>query len=426
MNTYKETIEYLYSRLPMFTRIGPAAYKSGLGNINDLCEHLKHPELKYKTIHIAGTNGKGSTSHMMAAILQLAGYKIGLYTSPHLKDFRERIRINGVPVEEEDVVNFVEKHRFFFENKEVSFFEVTTAMAFELFAQNQVDVAVVETGLGGRLDSTNVIQPDLCIITNISWDHADLLGDSLQKIAFEKAGIIKPTTPVIISERQKEVEEIFIQKAKSEDATIFFATDDYEGNTYNRNQEFATFSFNHHPNEVVLKSDLTGSYQLRNIAGVLKACDVLNEYGYIIQEETINNALTQVRKLTGLRGRWDVLQTNPLTIADIAHNEGGLKETIDQLTKSEKKIHFVIGFVKDKDLQKILRLFPKEANYYFCKPDLPRGLDVNELVKMATDHQLHGKVYDSVNAAWQAAKSSADAVDIIYIGGSTFVVAEII
>jgi dihydrofolate synthase/folylpolyglutamate synthase len=410
----------------MFTRIGPAAYKSGLGNIIAFCDYLGHPELKYKTIHIAGTNGKGSTSHMMAAIMQQAGYRTGLYTSPHLKDFRERIRINGQTIEENDVVDFVVKHRSFIENQKASFFEVTTAMAFELFALKKVDVAVIETGLGGRLDSTNVIKPDLCLITNISWDHADLLGDSLQKIAYEKAGIIKHHTPVVISERQDALAEVFIQKAKSEDAPLYFATDAYDAIGYERSAEDAGYKYLHLLNEINIYSDLTGSYQLKNIAGVLQACNVLNEYGYIIKDEDITVALTQVRKLTGLRGRWDVLQNNPLIIADIAHNEGGLIETIDQLVKTNRDIHFVLGFVKDKDVQKILRLFPKHAKYYFCKPDLPRGLDAAVLAQMASENQLTGTVHDSVHAALIAAKNVALYEDIIYVGGSTFVVAEVV
>ena len=426
MNNYTETIAYLYSRLPMFTRIGPAAYKSGLGNITALCEHLHHPQKQYRTIHIAGTNGKGSTSHMLAAILQEAGYKTGLYTSPHLKDFSERIRINGIPVSQQAIIDFVQDHRLFFESLSASFFEVTTAMAFKLFADHQIDVAVIETGLGGRLDSTNIIAPDLSIITNISLDHTDLLGDSLPKIAFEKAGIIKANTPVVLSERQTETEAVFYLKAKSEDAPVYFASDFYQVAGYERFNHFAKYHFHHQPEPVSVACDLTGLYQMKNIAGVLTACDVLNEYGYMIHEDMIHRALSTVKIKTGLRGRWDLLQEKPTILADVGHNEGGLIETIQQLKSTGKKLHFVIGFVKDKDINKIITLFPKDATYYFCKPDLPRGLDVNELLQIASAHHLNGIACNRVSEALQKAKTQANADDIIYIGGSTFVVAEVL
>ncbi len=426
MNTYTDTIQYLYQRLPMFTRVGPAAYKTGLGNILELCEHLGSPQNKYKTIHVAGTNGKGSTSNMLAAILQTAGYKTGLYTSPHLKDFRERIRINGAMISEQDVVSFVCEHRPYIEKLEASFFEVTTALAFAHFAGQHVDVAVIETGLGGRLDSTNIISPDLSIITNISWDHADLLGDTLEKIATEKAGIIKPQIPILITEHQREIDHIFIQKAKSGDSPILFANDTYQAIEYKQKNHVASFTYMHHPEVVCIESDLTGHYQLKNIAGVLLACDVLKEYGYIINDEDLFKALRNVKTITGFKGRWDVLQKAPLVIADIAHNAAGLKETLEQLEQLNAQLHFVIGFVKDKDLTKVLKLFPKQAKYYFCKPEIARGLDIETLMQKANEHQLIGTAYESVTTAYTAAIKNAAVDDIIYVGGSTFVVAEVI
>jgi dihydrofolate synthase/folylpolyglutamate synthase len=426
MNTYHETLAYLYRRLPMFTRSGPAAYKEGLGNIIAFCAYLQHPENKYRTIHIAGTNGKGSTSHMLAAILQCAGYRTGLYTSPHLKDFTERVRINGVAMDEEFVVDFVKQHQTFIEEMSASFFEVTTAMAFDYFAQQEVDVAVIETGLGGRLDSTNIITPDLSLITNISWDHADLLGDSLEKIAREKAGIIKPKTPVVISERQAGIAEVFNHKATAEEAPLYFATDYYKPIHSESNLHITKHVFLHKLQELIIQTDLNGAYQANNIAGVLCACDVLNEYGYLISEAHIQDALTKICSLTGLRGRWDVLQENPIVIADVAHNEGGLKYTLEQFIQLRKPMHFVIGFVKDKDIRKILPLFPKDARYYFCMPALPRALSAETLKQQAALYGLIGEDYPTVKAALDAAKHEASASDAIYVGGSTFVVAEVI
>lgn len=426
MITYQETIEYLYSRLPMFTRSGPAAYKEGLGNILALSDYLHHPERKYKTIHIAGTNGKGSTSHMLAAILQCEGYKTGLYTSPHLKDFTERIRINGQPADTSFIVEFVQEHKNFIETLSASFFEVTTAMAFEYFAREKVDIAVIETGLGGRLDSTNIITPDLSIITNISWDHADLLGNTLEKIANEKAGIIKSQTPVVISERQSEIQHVFIEKAAAEDAPIYFAQDSYEhlkGEILGLKSKHV---YLHQQEEISIETDLQGSYQSKNIAGVLTACDVLNEYGYLMNEEQILYALDNVKSITGLRGRWDVLQQRPLVIADVAHNVGGLEETLYQFKQLQKEMHFVLGFVKDKDLKKVLPLFPQHATYYFCAPDLPRALDAETLMNEASQFGLQGIHYGTVKAALDAAIRQANHEDAIYVGGSTFVVAEIL
>ena len=411
----------------MFTRIGAAAYKTGLGNITELCKRLGEPQTKYKTIHVAGTNGKGSTSHMLATVLQQCGYKTGLYTSPHLKDFRERVRVNGTMISHQGVIDFVLLCSEMFDDIEPSFFEMSTALAFKHFADEQVDVAVIETGLGGRLDSTNIILPELCVITNIAFDHKDLLGDTLEKIAVEKAGIIKSNTPVVISQTQPEITHVFIEKAKALNAPIVFANDAYRCVDQIIGNGLQRLTYETKNGLVELDTDLTGSYQSKNIAGVLAACDVLRKSGYNIQNESIAVALQKVGALTGLRGRWEVLNKEPLVIADVAHNEDGLTQTLSQIQSLQKnRVHFVIGFVKDKDIGNILKIFPRDATYYFCKPDLPRGLDANELQTTAAQHGLNGLVYDSVENAYKAAMNAADKNDLVYVGGSTFVVAEII
>jgi dihydrofolate synthase/folylpolyglutamate synthase len=429
--TYKETIDFLYSNLPMYSRIGRAAYKKDLTNTLKLCGLLDHPEKKFKSIHIAGTNGKGSTSHMVAAILQQAGYKTGLYTSPHLKDFRERIRINGQMIPQSEVVEFVEQHKEKVMKIGCSFFEWTVGLAFHYFAKNKVDIAVIETGLGGRLDSTNVIMPLLSVITNISWDHAEMLGDSLKKIAAEKAGIIKSGVPVIIGERNKETDAVFIAKARELKSPIRFASSKYRWRETFLVGDHAESVFElRNKNRLMVKHDLKGPYQGANIATTLMACEELNKLGLRIERETIFSSLTNVRKLTGLRGRWDVMRTKPTVIADVAHNQAGLKLTIEGLKKvfnHVKKFRFVIGFVKEKDLEKILPLFPPDATYYFCKPNLPRGLEGQLLKERASAYELHGNSYASVREAYLAAlKDANDDDDVIYVGGSTFVVAEII
>ncbi len=427
---YQETINYLYTRLPMFSRTGASAITKDLTNTVALCHLLGNPENRFKSVHIAGTNGKGSTSHMLAAILQTAGYKTGLYTSPHLKDFRERIRINGQMISEQAVVDFVERYQTDFECIGLSFFEMTVGLAFDCFANENVDIAIIETGLGGRLDSTNVITPLLSVITNIGWDHTDLLGNTLPLIAAEKAGIIKPNTPVIIGERQDEVADVFIKKANDTNATIIFAEDvwqvNHEGNLGGVLLDIeAVNTTNGSLLNLVL--DLTGSYQLKNIKTVLSGVEELRKQGYTINDEHIKNALQQVKTLTGLHGRWEILSRSPLTICDTGHNPDGVQEVLKNIAATKHKhLHFVMGMVNDKDSSKVLSLLPKQATYYFCKPDIPRGLEAASLQQKALAFGLEGKVYTSVKEALTKARESAAADDLVFAGGSTFVVAEVI
>jgi len=427
--TYAETIDYLYTKLPMFTRIGARAIRPDLRNTLMLCKHLHNPQQRFRSVHVAGTNGKGSTSHMLAAILQKAGYKTGLYTSPHLKDFRERIRINGEMISENAVIDFVEQNKLLFESIEPSFFEMTVALAFEYFWKQKVDIAIIESGLGGRLDSTNIITPRLSVITNISYDHTDLLGDTLAKIAFEKAGIIKPEIPVVIGEMNAETDRIFIDKAKETNSPLLFANELCTTVRSDFNESLLLLSVENRQEKRtdLYETDLTGIYQAKNICTVLASVYELNKSGFEIEEGDIREGLKNVKSLTGLRGRWEILSKSPLTIADVAHNESGIRMAIEQLNEYPgKRLHFVIGFVKDKSLEHILPLFPKDASYYFCKPDLPRGLDVDILETLASELDLHGKKFSSVKEAFQNAKENARAEDIIYVGGSTFVVAEVI
>lgn len=404
--TYQQTLDYLFSQLPMFQRVGASAYKADLNNTIELCNLLNNPQNKFKSIHIAGTNGKGSTSHMLASILQEAGYKVGLYTSPHLVDFRERIKINGVMISEESVIDFVKKHKTDFENINLSFFEWTVGLAFDYFSTQKVDVAVVETGLGGRLDSTNIITPELSIITNIAKDHMQFLGDTLEKIAVEKAGIIKPKVPVVIGETQKEIEQVFISKAKDLDSKIYFA----DQIIYR-----------------VLHSDLKGSYQVKNIKTVLASIIQLQQNGYHVTEQNIKDGLLNVVKNTGLMGRWQTLGENPKIICDTGHNEAGIKEVVNQLqTLTYNKLHFILGAVNDKEIDSILELLPKHAVYYFCQAKIPRALNVLELKNKAVAYNLKGNSYDSVKNAYNAAKRKSQNDDLIFIGGSTFIVAEVL
>ena len=398
---YEEALNYLFSKLPMYQRTGAAAYKKDIGNIVTACEMLENPHDKFKSIHIAGTNGKGSTAHMLSSIFQEAGYKIGLYTSPHLKDFRERIKINGIPISKEKTINFILKNKIKFEKIEMSFFEYTVAMAFDYFAEENVDLAIIETGLGGRLDSTNIINPEISIITNIGYDHTNLLGNSLQEIAKEKAGIIKKNVPVIIGRTQLEIKEIFQSIAKEKNSHIYFCN-----KTTNKT------------------TDLKGEYQIENLNTVLKTISVLN---LKIDDEIINMGLNNVVKNTGLQGRWQTISKNPLTICDTGHNEDGIINNVIQLKKLKyNKLHFVFGTVSDKDLKKILKLLPKDASYYFCSANIERSLDSKKLIKEAREHQLLGKEYDSVIKAYNSAKLKAKINDLIFIGGSTFVVAEVL
>lgn len=432
---YQETLTYLYNQLPMFTRVGSSAFKADLTNTIALCQKLDNPQHKFKTIHIGGTNGKGSTSHMLAAVLQTAGYKTGLYTSPHLKDFRERVRINGEMISEQDVVDFVAQHKTDFEEIEPSFFEMTVALAFDHFAQHKVDIAIIEVGLGGRLDSTNIITPLLSIITNIGWDHMNMLGNTLPEIAAEKAGIIKPGIPVIIGEHQPEIASVFTQKAAQETAELVFASEQWilesqESRVRNQDNLLEVILKDTHNPQLTthnLKLDLTGTYQLKNVRNVLSAVEELRKQGFVITDEHVQSALAQVKALTGLQGRWYTLNTNPLTICDTGHNPDGIAEVLKNIAAVKyERLHFVLGMVNDKDITKVLSLLPKNATYYFCKPDLPRGLDETLLKEQAEAIGLHGEAYPSVPEALKAAQHAATQKDLVFAGGSTFVVAEIV
>lgn len=420
--TYPETLNYLYQNLPMFQRVGSSAFTKDLTNTIVLCEALANPQNKFNSIHIAGTNGKGSSSHMLAAVLQTAGYKTGLYTSPHLKEFTERIRVNGQEVDKEFVIDFVARIKPKIEKIKPSFFEITVAMAFDYFARQQVDVAVIEVGLGGRLDSTNVITPVLSLITNISWDHMDLLGDTLEKIAIEKAGIIKKEVPVVISERQAEVEQIFIQKAKENYSAITFATDHFKV----AREATGLYYVSHHNQQRLLKLDLMGNYQTKNIAGVLASIEELKKIGFDITDQHITDGLKEVMSRTGLRGRWQMMGEKPLIICDTGHNEGGMREIVQQIAETNyHHLHMVLGMVKDKDVSKVLDLLPKDATYYFCQASIPRALPSDELRLKAEGFGLRGKAFKNVNEAIQSAKDNSSSDDFIFVGGSTFVVAEV-
>ena len=401
--TYQETLDWMFSQLPMYQRQGKTAFKKDLTNISAFCGELKNPQNKFASIHVGGTNGKGSTSHIISSILQEAGYKVGLYTSPHLKNFTERIRINGEEVSRNFVVDFITKNKHFLEKQQLSFFEMTVGMAFEYFATQHVDIAIIEVGLGGRLDSTNIIHPEVAVITNIGYDHMQFLGDTLPEIAFEKAGIIKQNTPIIIGEKQDAVVDVFINKATQMNADIYFASDkkyDY-------------------------KSDLLGSYQEKNISTAIHAVNVLKDY--VISESHIIKGLKNVVQNTNFRGRWQILQHKPLVICDTAHNREGLSYVMNQLASlSFNKLHMVLGVVNDKKLDDILSLFPVKATYYFCKPNIPRGLNEIDLQSTAENFHLVGDAYASVQEAYLKAISDAEIDDVVFVGGSTFVVAEVI
>lgn len=430
MQRYDEVIQYLYDHLPYYQRLGPAAYKDNLDNTIALDEMFGHPHHHFKSVHVAGTNGKGSVSHMLTSILMAAGYKTGLYTSPHLKDFRERIRINGKMIEKKFVVEFVEE--FLNRNRgaeiDPSFFELTVMMAFDYFSKNQVDIAVVEVGLGGRLDSTNIIQPELSVITNISYDHTALLGDTLGKIALEKAGIIKRGIPVIIGETHPQTSVIFNGVANEFSTPIVFADQHYHSGLGLYSIDARQIFTIRKGGEVVLENlrlDLLGRYQSKNICTVLAAVDQLRKQGWKISEQALRIGLENVVGHTGLLGRWQVIGSNPRTICDTGHNEGGMREVVAQIAQTPyKTLHFVIGMVNDKDISGVLRLLPKDAIYYFTKASIPRALDENQLMKMAAYFELQGSSYPSVAEALAAARQHAEADDLIFIGGSTFVVAE--
>ena len=420
---YTETIDYLFNSLPMFSRIGAFAYKEGMENTLALDKYFKHPQKKFKTIHVAGTNGKGSVSHLLAASLQKSGYKTGLYTSPHVKDFRERIRIDGQMITQEFIVQFVAENHSFFETLKPSFFEMTVLMAFEYFAQNQIDVAVVEVGLGGRLDSTNIIVPELSVITNISLDHVNLLGDSLAKIAFEKAGIIKKQIPVVIGESVDETRKIFENKAMEMDSPIFFAQEKHIIKKSTKKVQGKQIFESDFYGEISL--GLLGIYQQKNLSTFLTCIDILNKKSFHISQTAVKAACESVIELTGLLGRWQVIQNNPTMICDIGHNEAGISYVVEQLEQLQyEKLHFVLGLVNDKDVNKILSLLPKNAIYYFTKASIPRALNEKELKCKAETYELKGHSYSNVKEAVIAAKDNANANDVIFIGGSNFVVAD--
>jgi dihydrofolate synthase / folylpolyglutamate synthase len=404
---YQEILNWMFSQLPMYQLQGASAYKKDLTNTVLLANYLGNPERKFKTIHVAGTNGKGSTSSMLASVLQESGYKVGLYTSPHLKDFRERIKINGKEITETFVVDFINKHQLFFEHHSLSFFEMSVGLAFDYFVEEKVDIAIIEVGMGGRLDSTNIITPLISVITNIGLDHTQFLGNTLKAIAFEKAGIIKPNVPVVIGEFSNDTKEVFLNKSKECDADIYFASSLIEE---------------------VYPSDLLGNYQVANIKTVIQTIEVLNSQNqFFVSEQNLKAGLMNVFKNTGLLGRWQQINHSPKVICDTAHNSHGLKVVLHQIQKEKyEKLFFVLGFVNDKDLDDILPLFPKEAIYFFSKPNISRGLNAEILQKKAIQFGLKGNIFNSVAEAYHFALQEATLKDFIYIGGSTFVVAEIL
>ena len=401
--TYQETVDWMFSQLPMYQRQGKAAFKKDLTNIIAFCDVLKNPEEKFVSIHVGGTNGKGSTSHIISSILQEAGYKVGLYTSPHLKNFTERIRINGEEISKKYVADFITKNTLFLKKQQLSFFEMTVGLAFDYFASQKVDIAIVEVGLGGRLDSTNIISPEVSVITNIGYDHTQFLGDTLPEIAFEKAGIIKKNTPIVIGEKQKEVADVFFKKALEMNAMISFASD----------------------KKYDVETDLLGAYQKKNGTTAIHVIKALK--GFTVSENQLHKGLLNVVKNTNLKGRWQTLQVAPRVICDTAHNKEGLYYVMHQLASlTAKNLHIVLGVVTDKKLEEILPLFPQDASYYFCKPNIPRGLDEQVLQSKANHFGLLGSTYNSVNEAYLAAISNAEKEDVVFVGGSTFVVGEVV
>ena len=433
---YQETIDYLYTRLPMFSRIGAAAIKPNLDNTIAICKFLGHPEKKIKTIHIAGTNGKGSTSHMLASIFQEAGYKTGLYTSPHLYDFRERIKVNGQMCSQDFVIDFTNKIKPCIEKIEPSFFEITVGMAFDFFVQEKVDIAIIETGLGGRLDSTNVIEPELSIITNIGFDHMALLGNTLEAIASEKAGIIKKDTPVVIGTLDTATKKVFEDKANKENAPIYFAEDFLEFKSFQNNWQNALFEFNQplihlldaplFPKNFTIECDLPAKYQAKNLKAVLVATQLLSAMSWKLTAGKVMKALSQIKKNNGLMGRWECIQESPRVILDVAHNEHGIHALLEQLTSLHyQQLHIVTGMVKDKDVKAVLELLPKNAMYYFTQSHIPRALPVHELAAQAKAIGLNGQAFEDVNIALKDAIKNANHHDLILVIGSVFLVAEV-
>jgi dihydrofolate synthase/folylpolyglutamate synthase len=439
--TYPETLAWLLSQLPMYHRIGAAAYKADLTNTLMLCNLLGEPQRSFPSVHVAGTNGKGSVSHMLASVLQEHGLKTGLHTSPHLKDFRERIRVDGLMISKRGVAAFVNRYRKDFETIRPSFFEMVTLMAFDHFRREAVDIAVIEAGMGGRLDSTNVLTPLLSVITNISFDHMQFLGDTLEKIASEKAGIIKPGVPVVIGETQEESKKVFLEKARSSGSEIIFADQEWsvrESDSPRRHKDTKDQTvfphsrfFDLYKNDVLrfekLEIPLMGEYQKKNIITLMGACKALENSGIKIQDDQIRRGIENVIRNTGLSGRWQVLSRDPLTICDTGHNLAGISMVLDQIRHTpHRHLHMVFGIVNDKDITPILKILPENATYYFCKADIPRGLDAHVLEGQARNAGLNGRAYPSARTALNAAKKEAEPDDLIFIGGSTFVVAEVL
>jgi dihydrofolate synthase/folylpolyglutamate synthase len=425
---YQQTIDYLFARLPMFSRIGAAAYKEDMTNTIKLCEAIGNPHTRFKSVHIGGTNGKGSVSHMLSGIFQTAGYKTGLYTSPHLRDFRERITLNGDFISENFVVDFVERMRPLIDEIEPSFFEITVAMAFEYFARQKVDIAIIEVGLGGRLDSTNIITPELSVITNISFDHVNLLGDTLEKIAFEKAGIIKQDIPVVIGEFGNETHGVFERKAAEQNAPLSFADKKrfVAEWKFDKTELVAEVTSTHGNEKNYYHLDLTGIYQIKNLVTVLEAVTVLQAKSWKITEAIVQKALRHVKKLTGLHGRWEIIHEDPIVVLDVAHNEDGIKQLAEQIELTDHEgLHLVIGMVKDKDIEGILSFLPKHGSYYFTKAQIPRALPEKQLAEIAGNMGLRGNHYPEVNAALESAINFAGKKDLIVVCGSVFVVGEV-
>lgn len=425
---YEQTLDYLLTRLPMFSRIGSAAIRKDLNNTITLCNRLDNPQNKFKSIHIGGTNGKGSTSHMLAAILQTAGYKTGLYTSPHLKDFRERIRINGEMISKEFITGFTENIRPVIDEIDPSFFELTVAMAFEYFAEEQVDIAIIEVGLGGRLDSTNIITPEIAVITNIGFDHMNLLGDTLEKIAIEKAGIIKHDIPVVIGESSKDSGHVFVQTATDKNAPHFFADLCWKIELAERKPRYLKVNAVElsNGNSFPITLDLPGIYQMKNLATVLQTVSILNASGWKIELDSMLNGLSNVRKLTGLHGRWEQIADHPKIILDVAHNEDGILQLTKQLSVEKyRHLHCIVGMVKDKEIDKVLKLLPTDASYYFTKAQIPRALNESDLMQKGVNVGLRGEAFPSITEALNAAKKNAAPEDLILICGSVFLVGEV-
>jgi dihydrofolate synthase/folylpolyglutamate synthase len=424
---YQETLDYIYHKLPMYSRMGSAAFKKDLTNIRQLCEHIDNPHRKFKSIHVGGTNGKGSVSHMLAAIFQAAGYKTGLYTSPHLYDFRERIRINGEMIPEGVVMRFVEEQKPLIEELEPSFFEITVAMAFQYFAEEKIDIALIEVGLGGRLDSTNIITPELSMITNIGWDHMNMLGDTLEAIAGEKAGIIKKEIPVVIGTSLPQTKPVFEQIAAEKNAPVVYAEEQYQESHHElRTTSLAVTYKRQNGSTLSVETDLQGIYQVENIRTVLTAVDVLKHQHWQLPEETVLQALTAVKQRTGLGGRWEVIHRDPTIVLEVAHNEDGIQKMLQHLKETDyDQLHLVIGMVKDKEVEKVLRLLPQSAVYYFTQATIPRALPAGELLQKAKQANLVGNCYQNANEAIAAALEKANKHDLVVVCGSIFLVAEV-